>query len=382
MSASGESELMVNWNIFTSAEQAIATVLVSAGQSHLFSGWPEPGNFDEDKRRLMAQAIDLDQKCPGGIEGYCTRARDLLEASRMGSNPYQGFKPSVPLGQSLETQSAEGQEEFDRLEAKGMSEMAGTAFVLVAGGLGERLGYDGIKVELPAEITTETCYLDLYCQHILALQARARVQSGDDSITLPLAIMTSGDTDTQTRALLEAHSNFGMAEGQLTVVMQELVPALLDNAAHMATSEDDPFLIETKPHGHGDVHLLLHQSGLASKWAASGVKWVLFFQDTNGLVFRAAPAAIGVSAERNLAVNSLTVPRKPGEAVGAICRLEGENGKCKPVHFLPRNHNTCSHRWTHCDCDLCRFYRCLDDHQCRIQPAGRAHDGLGHDRRL
>jgi len=28
---------------------------------------------------------------------------------------------------------------------------------------------------------------------------------------------------------------------------------------------------------------------------------------------------LGVSAERNLEVNSVTVPRKPGEAVGAIC---------------------------------------------------------------
>jgi len=28
-----------------------------------------------------------------------------------------------------------------------------------------------------------------------------------------------------------------------------------------------------------------------------------------------------VSISKNLAVNSLTVPRKPGEAVGAICKL-------------------------------------------------------------
>jgi UDP-sugar pyrophosphorylase len=37
--------------------------------------------------------------------------------------------------------------------------MAGACFVLVAGGLGERLGYNGIKVELPSEITTETSYV-------------------------------------------------------------------------------------------------------------------------------------------------------------------------------------------------------------------------------
>ena len=40
----------------------------------------------------------------------------------------------------------------------------------------------------------------------------------------------------------------------------------------------------------------------------------------SGLVFRAVPAALGVSAKNGFAVNSVTVPRKPGEAVGGICK--------------------------------------------------------------
>lgn len=36
-----------------------------------------------------------------------------------------------------------------------------------------------------------------------------------------------------------------------------------------------------------------HIAGLADRWLAQGFKWVCFFQDTNGLVFRALPAAIG-----------------------------------------------------------------------------------------
>ncbi len=39
---------------------------------------------------------------------------------------------------------------------------------------------------------------------------------------------------------------------------------------------------------------LLHSSGLAKRWLEAGVRWVCFFQDTNGLVFRALPAALGV----------------------------------------------------------------------------------------
>lgn len=48
----------------------------------------------------------------------------------------------------------------------------------------------------------------------------------------------------------------------------------------------------------------------------------MIFQDTNPLVFRALPVVLGVSKTKNLEVNSITTPRKPGEAVGAICKLE------------------------------------------------------------
>eukprot|EP00955_Chlamydomonas_euryale_P011221 121202-Chlamydomonas_euryale.AAC.2 len=43
--------------------------------------------------------------------------------------------------------------------------------------------------------------------------------------------------------------------------------------------------LQTKPHGHGDVHALLHSSGLAKKWKSAGCKWVCFFQvsTTQGL---------------------------------------------------------------------------------------------------
>ena len=50
-------------------------------------------------------------------------------------------------------------------------------------------------------------------------------------------------------------------------------------------------------------------------------RYVAFFQDTNVLAFKALPAALGVSERLGFAMNSLTVPRSPGEAAGAICKL-------------------------------------------------------------
>jgi hypothetical protein len=40
----------------------------------------------------------------------------------------------------------------------------------------------------------------------------------------------------------------------------------------------------------------------------------------------------GVSAEKEWDMNSLTVPRFAKEAIGAICRLEGSNGKAMTVN--------------------------------------------------
>ncbi len=91
---------------------------------------------------------------------------------------------------------------------------ADSACVLVAGGLGERLGYSGIKIALPIEFTTNTTYMGLYCKEILALQEASNRVNGTSAI-VPLAIMTSDDTHARTVELLEANHNFGMADGQV-----------------------------------------------------------------------------------------------------------------------------------------------------------------------
>ena len=216
---------------------------------------------------------------------------------------------------------------FKHYESLGLSAVPTAAFVIVAGGLGERLGYKGIKLALPSEIVTDTPYIQLYIQFILALQSRARKATSNPSLLLPLAIMTSDDTDTLTQKLLKDNHNFGMTAEQLIIFKQGKVPSLLDNDAHFTLDDSDKYALDTKPHGHGDVHMLLYQNHIIQRWVQEqGRKHVVFFQDTNGLVFRAIPAALGVSVEKGLEVNSLTVPRVQGDAVGAICKLVREPG--------------------------------------------------------
>lgn len=159
-------------------------------------------------------------------------------------------------------------------EACGIAELGSCCFCLVAGGLGERLGYPGIKVGIVADPASGRCFLEVYIEAIRALEAKTGKQ-------LPLAIMTSDDTHVATEELLRANGFFGLQEDQVTLMKQAKVPALADRAGNMSCDADGG--LATKPHGHGDVHSLLYSSGLASKWKAEGRKWLLFFQAREGL---------------------------------------------------------------------------------------------------
>ena len=126
------------------------------------------------------------------------------------------------------------------------------------------------------------------------------------------------------------------------------MPALLDNEASFAFKEGDGTLeIITKPHGHGDIHTLLYQSGVAKKWHELGKEWMIFLQDTNALAIRSLPSVLGVSREFDFEMNSVCVPRKPGESMGAICELHDARDNSKIVVNVEYNQldNLLKEKW-------------------------------------
>ncbi|XP_059455608.1 UDP-sugar pyrophosphorylase [Corylus avellana] len=327
--AASAPNLQKNLHLLSAEQIELARMLLEMGQSHLFEHWAEPGVDDEEKKGFFEQVARLNSSYPGGLTSYIKTARELLADSKAGRNPFDGFTPSVPKGEVLTF----GDNDFINFEEAGVREAQKAAFVLVAGGLGERLGYNGIKVALPAETTTGTCFLQYYIESILALQEDScRLTQGDCQAQIPFVIMTSDDTHARTIQLLESNSYFGMEPTQVKLLKQEKVACLSDNDARLAVDPNNKYRIQTKPHGHGDVHSLLFSSGLLKAWHAAGLRWVLFFQDTNGLLFKAIPAALGVSATRQYHVNSLAVPRKAKEAIGGITKLTHPDGRAMVIN--------------------------------------------------
>ena len=92
--------------------------------------------------QIVKQLFEMEKTTPGGVLAYLDRAEQLLKDAANSVNPFDGFSVEVPDGEKvIETK------DFLAAEEVGIPELDKTAFCLVAGGLGERLGYPGIKVQ-------------------------------------------------------------------------------------------------------------------------------------------------------------------------------------------------------------------------------------------
>jgi len=319
-----------NRKILTIEEYGLMNMLDKNGQGHLFKDWPRPGRDDKEKGDMLRDLAQIDDMYPGGLVAYIDEAQRLFKDSLFGSSPYDGWTMRAPDGEKLEF----GSDRYINLEAIGTRELRKTGFVMVSGDHGDRLGYRGVKVSLPLETTTNISYMEFFIKNILNFQEKARLRTKKRT-TLPLAIVTSDETHQETKDFLWRNKNFGMEENQITLLKQGNVPAVDDTDGSFFL--EAPYKITTKPHGHGDVHILMHKEGVAKRWVKyMGIKWIFFFEDTNGPALRGLPAALGLSKENEFAMNYLTVPRKSSEMIDGIAKFV--DGKRVKTVNLGYNH--------------------------------------------
>ena len=277
----------------------------------------------EEQDIFIKQINELEKACRGGIKEYIKKAKILLANSQLKKNSFGEYKLEIPYDIS---HIKVGSNEFYESENLGFNELKRSVFVLVAGGLGERLGYKDIKIGLQTDLITLRSYIQIYIETILSYEDRVRKKEKvSNDWFIPFCIMTSEDTHEQTISLLKKNSNFYMRENQIILIKQRKLPAIRDNDCHLSLQKDK-FLLETKPHGHGDTHYLLYQSGLAQKWINEGKKFMIQFMDTNALAFNCILSTLGISIKNNYDINSTFVTRRAKEKIGALSKLIDKNG--------------------------------------------------------
>ena len=299
-----------HWIDWSKERQNMVKQLISNGQIHIFENWEIKGLSDIKKENLLCILEKVNQSYPGGICSYIDNGRKLFKESQLGKNPFEGFIPEKPDKVDL----TKIDDFYSQMEKIGVQQFAQMGLVLVAGGLGERLGFDGIKIDITLETIQDTTYIKYFADNILAIERRANIQC-----SIPFIVMVSENTELKTRSSFVDNNYYGLKSSQVFFLKQELVPAFTNSQGKLALNSKYELIM--KPHGHGDIHILLHQSGLAKKLKSDGINYLVFIQDTNGQVFNAVPAALGTAFDNNFDFLSLAVNRIPGEAVGGIAKL-------------------------------------------------------------
>tara|TARA_R110002072_G_scaffold19443_16_gene72059 strand:+ start:1790 stop:3193 length:1404 start_codon:yes stop_codon:yes gene_type:complete len=284
------------------------------GQAHLFQFWD--GLDAGSRERLLVQVADLDWGTIRHLKSLLDNASDAHAAPAF--EPPELF-PLLPKGEFEERARQAiliGQE---RLSA-GL-----VGYVLVAGGQGSRLGFDGPKGAFPVGPVTR---ISLFAWHAARLKA-AHARSG---APIRWYVMTSATNDAATRQLFLENGNFGLPADAVTFFQQAMLPALDLEGRIILAAPDQLFLA---PNGHGGTLAALRESGCLADAAERGIETLSYFQVDNPMARMADPLFLGLHAAAGAEMSSKVVAKvDAGEKVGVLGRADGVLG-CIEYSDLP-----------------------------------------------
>ncbi len=271
-------------------------------QAHVFSGWDALPEKERAAFHAQLEAVDLKL-----IDGLFAKRNEPFAA--MPAREYIDPLPVVGVAEVPPSSKTAGELALWNGEV---------AALVVAGGQGTRLGFDKPKGLFPIGPVSEASLFQIHAEKVLALSWKYETE-------MPLLVMTSDATHTETVEFFHEEGFFGLAETQVKFFRQGTMPAL-DLASGKLLLEA-PGKLFLSPNGHGGTLTALQDSGLLAELEASGIKHIFYFQVDNPLVKIADPAFVGQHIESRSEVSSKVVfKEKPEEKVGVLALLDGRCG--------------------------------------------------------
>lgn len=184
------------------------------------------------------------------------------------------------------------------------------AVVLLAGGQGTRLGYDGPKGAISMGVSSK--------QSLFALQAeRLRKLEIKTGSTIPWYIMTSPINDKETKEFFKNNDYFTCNPNQIVFFQQGVIPTLTSKGKMILERKSR---VSMAPNGNGGVFASMKSNGILKELKKKGIQWIFFNNIDNALVQVADPLFIGFADKKGSEVSSKSVKkREPGEKVGILC---------------------------------------------------------------
>lgn len=268
------------------------------GQEHVLKRFDELSENEKEVLINQIENIDWDNIA-------------LVRSRINGTEKKESCKKIMPLP-ALELPEIESRkDEFNEAGIDAIKK-GRTAAVLLAGGMGTRLGLDKPKGELDIG---ETENLYLFQRLVENLKTSC---SGSDPI--PLYIMTSEKNDEETRSFFKEHDYFGYPKEDIKFFIQEMAPAVdFDGKLLM----EAPGRLATSPNGNGGWFSSLAKAGLIDDLHRRGVEWINIFSVDNPLQNICDPVFIGATILSGCKSGTKVVRKNdPHEKMGVVCLID------------------------------------------------------------
>lgn len=279
--------------------QAARAVCEQSGQQHLLRFWDE---LDAGQRRaLLADIGRIDfRPIRDLVERFVRRKPAHEHHDRIEAPPVDRRPPSGP----------------DRFSQLGFELIAAgkVAALVVAGGQGTRLGYDGPKGCFSVSPVEGKSLFQLFAQQIHATGRRA-------GRPIRWYIMTSPANDESTRAYFHEKAYFGLDAADVMFFQQGVMPAFgLDGKILL----EQKYRVALSPDGHGGTLLAMVHSGALSDMQRRGIEYLSYFQVDNPLVRCVDPYFIGDHVDRGCEMSCKVTPKADDfERVGNVVMADG-----------------------------------------------------------
>lgn len=273
------------------------------GQSHVFRFWEALDAAGRTRLAKQLSALDLD-----ALGRTLARLRARRAAPGLAPAPVLRLSDAARDG----ARRRRAQEAGEELLAAGR-----VAVLVVAGGQGSRLGFDGPKGALPIGPVSTRSLFALQAEKIRYLRSR-------HGAAVPWYVMTSDATHTATQNLFERSDFFGLPAADVRFFKQRTMPAVDFDGRLLLDRPDHVF---ESPDGHGGAVPALAASGALEDLEGRGCTHVFTYQVDNPLVRIADPVYLGLHAEARAEVSCKVVAKRdPSEKVGHVALVDGRIG--------------------------------------------------------
>ena len=184
------------------------------------------------------------------------------------------------------------------------------AAVLLAGGMGTRLGVDGPKGAYDIGVTKPLYIFEQQMKNLAEVNAKC-------GVFVPLYIMTSDKNHDQTTSFWKEHGYFGYPETEVKFFKQDMAPAVDYNGKIFLETKDTPAL---SPNGNGGWFSSMMRAGLGEDLHKRGVEWLNIYAVDNVLQRIADPVFVGATIDSGVNCGAKVICKtNPYEKVGVLC---------------------------------------------------------------